>query len=205
MAKTKKADKKAKKTEEEVTPEVLENEAQETVNEEIEVEAEEVEQEEETTETAEETAEKPAAELSEEQKDFRDMYIRLMAEFDNYRKRTQREKADLIRFGNKELMSSMLPILDDLGRTLEAIEKTDNLTSVKDGIKLVSKNIHQIFTKQGIEPMDSKGKEFDTNLHEAIGSLDMGEEHQGKVIEEVEKGYRYKDQVARYAKVIVGD
>jgi len=197
MAKTKKA-KKDIEVEETTQPEI---EVEETVAEEVEPseEAPEVE------ETTAETEEKPAAELSEEQKDFRDMYIRLMAEFDNYRKRTQREKADLIRFGNKDLMTALLPVLDDLDRTVEAISKTDNLTSVKDGINMVSKKIHQLFSKQGIAPIEAKGEEFDSELHEAIQSLEMGEEHKGKVIDEAEKGYLFKEQVVRYSKVIVGE
>lgn len=198
MAKTKKANKKKQET----AKEQPDTEAQETLNEEIEREMNEAKGEEGPVEVEQ----KPSAELSEEQKDFRDMYIRLMAEFDNYRKRTQREKADLIRFGNKDLMATLLPVLDDLSRTLEAVEKTDNLTSVKDGIRLVAKNVNNIFSRQGLKPIDAeKGTEFTTEFHEAIGSLDMGEEHQGKIIDEVEKGYLYKDVVVRYAKVIVGD
>lgn len=132
-------------------------------------------------------------------------YLRLMAEFDNFRKRNARERADLIEYAGADVLKALLPILDDFQRTLTAIEKTDNLASIREGIGMVSLNLNKILEKQGLVAIESKGLAFDSSVHEAIGSFEAEEEKKGFVLEEAERGYKLKDKVIRYAKVIVGE
>lgn len=132
--------------------------------------------------------------------------VRLQAEFINFRKRKEKEMANTIRFANEELVKELLPVLDNFDRTLDAIDKTDNLAAVKEGITLVSNSMRRQLTKIGLEPIDSKGKDFDVNVHDAITTVPVEEEEQkGIVIDEVEKGYKLKDKVIRFSKVVVGE
>lgn len=132
-------------------------------------------------------------------------YLRLMAEFDNFRKRTIREKQQIQEYAAEEVMKKLLPSLDDLDRTLTAMEKTDNLTSIKEGIVIVNEKLKKNLHKIGLHEIKSKGEPFDLELHEAIASHDLGEDKSGIIVEEVEKGYKLKDKVIRYSKVIVGE
>lgn len=135
-----------------------------------------------------------------------DQYIRLQAEFQNFRKRKERELGEAIRFANGDLLLKLLPILDNFSRTLEAIEKTDNLAAIKEGIELVSQSMQKQFEKVGLTEIKSVGQDFNVELHEAITAVPVEEEaKKGKVIDEVEKGYRLKDKVLRFSKVIVGE
>ena len=136
----------------------------------------------------------------------KDKSLRLQADFDNFRKRKSKEMADNIRFANQDLLKNLLPVLDNFGRTLDAIEKTDNMAAVKEGIAMVDSNMQRQLTKIGLEPIEAKGKEFDSEYHEAISSVPIDdEEMKGKVIDEIEKGYKFKDRVIRFSKVIVGE
>lgn len=150
-----------------------------------------------------------AKRLAETQKaleESQNQYMRLAADFDNFRKRKDREMADVIRFANEDLIKQILPVLDNFDRTLDVIEKTDNLTAVKEGIAMVSANFRKQLQKVGLEPLEAVGKPFDANLFEAITSVPApGPEQVDKVIEEVEKGYKLKDKVIRFSKVIVGE
>lgn len=137
---------------------------------------------------------------------FRDDFLRLMAEFDNYRKRTRREQEMIRPRAEEEIMAALLPALDDYARTLTALEKTDNLASIRDGLKLVGENFMRALKQRGLEAVESVGADFSVELHEAIHSIPAPDESQkGKVIEEVEKGYHLNGKVIRYAKVIVGE
>jgi len=132
--------------------------------------------------------------------------LRLQADFINFRKRKDKEMSDTVRFANQDLLVQLLPVLDNFDRTLDAISKTDNLTAIKDGISLVENNMKKTLSKIGLEPMVSNGKEFDSELHEAITSIPAAEEDQaGKVVDTIEKGYKLKDRVIRFAKVVVGE
>ena len=132
--------------------------------------------------------------------------MRLQADFVNFRKRQEKEATQTIRFANEDLLTKLLPILDNFDRTLDTIEKTDNLTAVKDGISMVAKSMRKQLNKVGLEPIESKGKTFDSEIHEAITTIPVEEEAQkGIVIDEVEKGYKLKDRVIRYSKVVVGE
>lgn len=134
-----------------------------------------------------------------------EQYLRLMAEFDNFRKRSRREYDSLLEYASEKVLVSLLPVLDDFDRTLTAMEKTDNLSSIKEGITLVTNKLHRTLEKEGLNLIEAVGESFDSTLHEAIHSLEVPEEQKGKVLEQVEKGYRLKDKVIRYSKVIVGE
>ncbi len=175
-----------------------------------EIEAGQEQQEElESGQTAiEEKQEKEAAgpDLAEQNLQLQNKYLLLLAEFDNFRKRTNREKADLLKYSGEEVMTALLPILDDFQRSLNVMDNSDNLSSIREGIKLVSDNLSRFLEKSGLKPMESMGKEFDTTYHEALQTVPVQDESQkGKVIEVVEKGYLYKDKVIRFARVIVGE
>ncbi|RMG21874.1 MAG: nucleotide exchange factor GrpE [Bacteroidetes bacterium] len=142
----------------------------------------------------------------EENAKSQDQYIRLQAEWDNFRKRKDRELTERLRFAYEDLIKELLPILDNFDRTLKSIEKTDNLEAVKEGIELVAKNMRKQFEKVGLQPIESLNKDFDYELHEAISSVPVEEEEKkGKVIDEVEKGYKLNDKVIRFSKVVVGE
>ena len=138
----------------------------------------------------------------EEQKD---KYLRLSAEFDNFRKRTMKEKAELIKNGGEKAINAVLPVLDDLERALQNMEKTEDVKAIYDGVNLIYqkflKNLHQ----EGLEKMDPVGADFDTDYHEAIALVPaQSEEQKGKVLDCVQTGYKLNDKVIRHAKVVVG-
>lgn len=136
----------------------------------------------------------------------KEAHIRLQADFVNFRKRKEKEAAELALYANEALMKQLLPVLDDFERSLAAMEKTDNLTVIKDGISLVARNMAHILNKVGLEKIEAKGQAFDPELHEAITTLPVEDEAQkGIVFDEIEKGYKLKEKVIRFAKVVVGE
>lgn len=138
--------------------------------------------------------------------EWKDKHFRLMAEFDNFRKRTRRETESFREYASEETMSALLPVLDDFERTMSAMEKTDNLSSLKEGVSMVNGKLWNILDKKGLKVIEAMGSDFDLELHEAIHSLPVEEEDKkGKVLDVVEKGYKLKDKVIRYAKVVVGE
>lgn len=186
-------------------------------NEEAENQQQEAETQTEETNSAENAGEEKETEISEEEKiakeleetkqaleDYKDKYLRLSAEFDNYRKRTMKEKAELIKNGGEKAISAILPILDDLERALQNMQKADDIKAMYEGIDL----IHQKFLKnlghEGLEKMNPVGEAFDTDFHEAIALVPAPEEAQkGKVLDCVQTGYKLNDKVIRHAKVVV--
>ncbi|MEM6260903.1 MAG: nucleotide exchange factor GrpE [Bacteroidota bacterium] len=135
-----------------------------------------------------------------------DQYKRLNADFINFRRRKEKEMTDTIIFANQELMKQLLTIVDDFERSLQAMEKTDNVEALKNGIEGVDRNMKRILTKAGLEPIEAIGADFDPAIHEAIANIPVQEpEKDGKVIDEVEKGYKLKDKVIRFSKVVVGE
>lgn len=135
-----------------------------------------------------------------------DQNMRLKADFSNFRKRKEKEMADTVVYANASLLKELLPVLDDFERTLTAMEKSDNLAAIKSGIEGVNRNLNRILKKIGMEPIGTeKGDEFDSNVHEAITTVDMGEEFSGKVFDIMERGYRLRERVLRYARVVVGE
>ena len=135
-----------------------------------------------------------------------DKHIRLQAEFDNYRKRTLNEKIELMKSGGANLLEALLPMMDNFERALDAGSKTDDIKSVREGVDLIYNSFKEFFVKNGIKEMDSNGKEFDTDFHEALTKIPApSEELKGKVVDVIEKGYLHHDKIMRFAKVVVGE
>jgi molecular chaperone GrpE len=135
-----------------------------------------------------------------------DKYLRLYAEFENYKRRTSAERMDLFKTANQEVLISLLPVLDDFERALKAMQKATEVSAVKEGVELVNNKLNSILSSKGLKPMDCKGKPFDSDFHEAITNIPAPtEDLKGKVVDEVEKGYFLNDKVIRFAKVVVGE
>lgn len=140
-------------------------------------------------------------ELGEKLAEANDKYVRMYSEYENYRKRTNMEKADLIINGAKDTIKAILPIVDDMERALQAMADGDN---AKEGVQLIYNKMMNILTQKGLKPIEAKGLKFDENLHEAVTQFPAADESQkGTVIDVVEKGYFLNDKVLRYAKVVV--
>lgn len=134
-----------------------------------------------------------------------DRFLRLYSEFDNYRKRVNQEKLDLISTASEKVIVSALPIIDDFERAITANEKAEDIDAIKEGFSLIYNKFKQMLKRFDVEEIEAKGEVFDTNLHEAITQFPTDkEEDKGKVIDVTEKGYKIKDKVIRYAKVVVG-
>lgn len=183
------------------------------------VEEEMAKQEETVTENAEQQA---AAEAAEEQQEVadpvmqeleaakttieeqKDKYLRLSAEFDNYRKRTLKEKAELIKNGGEKAISAILPILDDLERALQNMQKADDVKAMYEGIDLIYQKFLKGLSQEGLQKMEPVGEAFDTDYHEAVALVPAPSEGQkGKVLDCVQTGYKLNDKVIRHAKVVV--
>lgn len=138
--------------------------------------------------------------------ELKDKWLRLNAEFDNFRKRTAKERLDLIQFAGENVLKNMLPVLDDMERAIGNNAKTDDIAVVREGFHLIQSKLMAILGSQGVKPMvDVKGQPFDTDAHEAITKAPApSDEMKGKVIDVVENGYTLHDKVIRYAKVVVG-
>lgn len=152
-----------------------------------------------------ETQDAPDAVTAETGEDeaWRDKYLRLYAEFDNFRKRTMRERADLVRSAGRDLTEAMLPVLDDFERAAAAEQEPEQL---KEGYQLIGQKMRGILEARGLQRMEAKGAEFDTDLHEAITQIPAPtEDLKGKVVDVVEPGYKLHDSVLRFAKVVVGN
>lgn len=148
----------------------------------------------------------PTAELQQQLDDLNDKYIRLYSEFDNYRKRSLKEKLDLGKTASAEIMLALLPVLDDFDRALKSVGTAKELDAVKDGIRLISDKLYGILAQKGLEPIDAIGKQFDTDFHEAITNIPSPtDDMKGKVFDETEKGYLLNGKVIRYAKVVVAN
>ena len=161
------------------------------------------------TEEAEAAGKKAnAPELTPEEKakaeaaEWKDKYIRLFAEFDNYKKRTLKEKAELILNGSEKTITSILPILDDFERAFA--DKGEDAEAVREGFKLIFKKLEKTLEGLGVKSIDTKGKDFDVDYHEAIAMVPGADEMKGKVIDCVQTGYMLNDKVIRHAKVAVG-
>jgi molecular chaperone GrpE len=135
-----------------------------------------------------------------------DKYLRLSAEFDNFRKRTLKEKMDLIKNASESLLVNFLPIIDDVERAMNAIETSDNIETTKEGINLIYNKLKEFTRQNGVVEMEAKGLVLDTDHHEAITKIPApSEELKGKIVEVVQKGYLLNDKVIRYAKVVIGE
>ncbi len=140
-------------------------------------------------------------EMGEKLAEMNDKYVRLYSEYENYRKRTNTEKADLIVNGSKDMIKAILPVVDDMERALTAMSDDEG---AKEGVQLIYNKMMNILSQKGLKPMESKGVKFDENLHEAVTQFPATDESQkGTVVDVVEKGYFLNDKVLRYAKVVV--
>lgn len=147
----------------------------------------------------------PSRDREAEIAEWQDKYLRLQAEFDNFRKRTLREKMELVQSGSAECVKNFLPLMDDLQRALEAIEKSNDLEALREGVKLIAQKFRETLKKQNVKEIEALGLELDTDHHEAVARFDAGKEKKGKIVDVVQPGYKMGDKVLRFAKVVVGE
>lgn len=144
--------------------------------------------------------------LQEKYDGLNDTYLRLMAEYDNYRKRTLKEKAELIKNGGERVLTELLPVVDDVERALKNVEGADDIVGVREGIELIYKKFMDYLSKQGVKVVETEGKSFDTEYFEAVAMIPApNEDLKGKIVDCVQPGYTLNDRVIRHAKVIVGE
>jgi len=137
--------------------------------------------------------------------ELNDKYLRLYSEFDNFRKRSLKEKIDLRQTASEAVIIELLPVLDDFDRAMASMTTTDSLESVKEGIQLIHAKMKAVFASKGLKEIKSIGENFDTDFHEAITSIPaLSEDLKNKVVDEVQKGYLLHDKVIRFSKVITG-
>ena len=137
--------------------------------------------------------------------ELNDKYLRLYSEFDNFRKRTLKEKIDLSRTASENVIVELLPVLDDFDRAMASMGATDKVEAIKEGIQLINTKMKTIFSSIGLQEIKSIGENFNTDFHEAITSIPAStEEMKNKVVDEVQKGYTLHDKVIRFSKVITG-
>ena len=178
---------------------------EENLNEEP-VDEETTETQEETEETAETAEEKDPLDVAlDEIASLKDKYLRSVAEFDNYRKRTLKERAELILNGGEKVLTAILPVVDDMERAIENGAKTDDPAVLREGMELIYHKLLKVMESQGVSTIDTDDADFDTDIHEAVAMVPgMGDDKKGKVIDCLQKGYKLNDKVIRHAKVAVG-
>ena len=187
--------------EEELMSEAAQEEAAEN-NEEV----REEETQEETPLTEEERLANELEEANKTIEDQKDKYLRLSAEFDNYRKRTMKEKAELILNGAEKTISSILPIVDDFERALKNMETATDVAAVKEGVELIYNKFMSVLGQDGVKVIETKDKPLDTDFHEAIAVIPAPDKSlKGKILDCVQTGYTLNDKVIRHAKVVVGE
>ena len=167
-------------------------------------------QAEEPTEGASETKEQetetdPLTKAQAEIEELKDKYLRSVAEFDNYRKRTLKERAELILNGGEKVIAAILPVIDDMERAMENGAKTDDPEVLREGMTLIHQKFLKILEAQGVSKIETENADFDTDIHEAVAMVPgMGDDKKGKVIDCLQQGYKLNDKVIRHAKVAVG-
>lgn len=192
----------SKKEQEQVKEEELQQEETQTEAQNAEVESQNAEEEQ---PAKEETPEDKIAALQAELEKSQKEYLFLMAEFDNYRKRTVKEKAELIKNGGEKAMLGLLPVIDDFERAIDAIDKSSDVESLKEGVDLIYNKFMKYLESQQVKPMESTGTDFDADVYEAVTTFPAPDESmKGKVIDTVQKGYTINEKVLRHAKVVVG-
>lgn len=150
--------------------------------------------------------EKEVEKLKNEVEELKDKNLRMMAEFDNYRRRTNKEKLDLMSMAGTDIFKDMLPLIDDFERAIDATThlQEGSIKQVQEGIELIYKKFLTFLSNHNIEVIETDGQDFSTDLHEAMKTIEAGEENVGKIVECVQKGYKMGDKVIRFAKVVVG-
>lgn len=160
----------------------------------------------ESDDSAEESVDNEIEKLKAEVQEAKDKYLRLYSEFENFRRRTAKERLDLIKTANEDLMTSLLPVMDDFQRAQKALEESEDHKASKEGFDLIYNKFNNILQQKGLKPMSDKaGSEFNTEFHEAISQMPVEKKKmKGKIIDVVEKGYYLDDKVIRFAKVVIG-
>ncbi len=142
--------------------------------------------------------------LQEKVEALEDTKLRLMAEFENFRRRTNKEKADLLQSAGERIFRDLLPVVDDLERAMDAMEKTEDINAVREGVKLIYQKFVRFLDEQDVHAIETEGATFDTDVHEAVTTIAAGEDKKDKVIDCTKKGYKMGDRVIRFAQVVVG-
>jgi len=158
-----------------------------------------------STDTSEEAMDEVSS-LKADLAELNDKYVRMYSEFDNYKRRTARERVEFLQSASRDLVVSLLPVLDDFERAEKAVAESNDLEALREGMKLVHHKMKSVMSQNGLQALESVGKEFDVDFHEAITKIPApSKDLQGKVVDEVERGYLLKDKVIRFAKVVVGE
>ncbi len=180
----------------------LENEVKETPETHVETDHKDEHKKTHRKSKKEEQCEKLEAELLE----IKDKHLRLQAEFDNYRKRTMKEKMELLKSASEGVLVSILPVIDDFERALQSLQSIEGENPVKDGVLLIYNKFQDFLKQNGVKEIEAKEKDFDTDLHEAITKIPAPtEELKGKVVDVIQKGYYLNDKVIRFSKVVIGE
>lgn len=192
--------------EKEYTAESVENTEEKDINEEtVILDGESQDTAGEMEEDAQETTSNPVMDAEAQIAQLQDKYLRQVAEFDNYRKRTRKEKAELILNGSEKAITALLPILDDMERALKNMDATTDVETLKEGVELIFQKLNKVLASQGLKKIETEDTDFDTDFHEAIALIPAPkEEDKGKIIDCVQTGYTLNDKVIRHAKVAVG-
>ncbi len=183
---------------------------QEINNEEVNPQQETTQEEQTTVETPttddnmSDDAEAPSDNVS-DSTDWKDKYMRLQAEFDNYRKRTLKEKMELAQHGGEDVLKAILPVVDDMQRAQAAMQKSEDIVALREGVALIAQKFGEMLKQRGVTPIEAIGQELDVDKHEAVARFAAGEESKDKIIDVVEQGYMLHDKVLRFAKVVVGE
>ena len=176
---------------------IQEEVAQETIQEQVEqTPANEIE---------EQPAPSELEQLNERIAELEDKNLRMMAEFDNYRRRTNKEKLELMATAGERIFKEMLPLVDDFERAVAAMEKTEDIDALREGIQLIQQKFISFLDKQNVHAIETEGVDFNTDEHEAITMFAAGEDKKGKVIDCTQRGYKLGEKVIRFAKVVVGE
>ncbi len=158
-----------------------------------------------TPENTEATTDKAPETPEDKIKELNDKYLRLYSEFDNFRKRTIKEKSELYNSATSDVFKLFLPVLDDFDRAAKSVKEAQDIKSLKEGVELIRHKLIHTLKQKGLEEMDAKGKEFNGDLHEAITEIPApSDKLKGKIVDVVEKGYTLDGKIIRYAKVVVG-
>ena len=168
------------------------------------VESEETQENQETQETQEPEVDETEA-LKERIAELEDKNLRMMAEFDNYRRRTNKEKLELMATAGERIFREMLPLVDDFERATDAMAKTDDIDALREGVRLIQQKFIAFLDKEDVHAIETEDVDFNTDEHEAVTTFAAGEDKKGKVIDCTQKGYKLGDKVIRFAKVVVGE
>jgi molecular chaperone GrpE len=174
------------------------SEEQSTINSEVVAETEE------QTVVENDVVEEKTITIEDQLADAKDKYLRLYSDFENFRRRTAKEKIEMIQNASEGLIKDLIPVIDDFERANKSFETVSEVEPLKEGISLIFNKLQKTLSGKGLKPMEVKDQDFDADLHECITQFAAGDDKKGKVIDEVEKGYFLNEKVIRYAKVVVG-